>query len=207
MSTNEDEVRIKVNKDKKPNEINVQIDSQVIEDLATENADLKTKLQLIAEKEFSAQLKRFHLPEGSTPEDLKQAMSLEKKEARGGDTLSWSQNIQEKDEDPRAQKDLSSILVDDTKQGLENAISFLNFKKKSGTQAEKEEARKLLAVAEKRIFSKNKQLLDVEFSDDIHALTRHEISIPSNASPEEAQKIEAYNAELRRKRANWIQRE
>ena len=206
MST-EDEVRVKLNQNKKePTEISLEIDSKQIEDLVSENVDLKTKLQLIAEKEFSAQLKRFHLPEGSTPEELKQAMSLEKKEARGGDTLSWSQNIGEEKE-VRAKTDLGSILTDNTEEGLKSTIEFLNWKKRNGTQEEKLEAQKLLGKAEKRIFSKNKTTLDAEFQGDIHALTRHELPIPPNATDEQIQKIEAYNSELRRKRSNWKSKE
>jgi hypothetical protein len=162
-------------------------------------------LRLIAQKEFEAKCHSVGLnAETATPEDLKN--ELRKKAPRGGDTLSWSQNIGEEKE-VRQKTDLASLLVDNTEEGLKSSIEFLNWKKKNGSESEKAEARALLSKAEKRQFSKNKTTLDAEFQGDIHSLTRHEIAIRENMTDEEKTKIEAYNAELRRKRANWVQKE
>lgn len=181
-------------------------------ELKIEKEHLETTLKTIAEKELDSKLKNhgMKLSDFSNEEDAVKALidSEKQKPVSGGDTQPfWQNELGGKHEDPRAKTDLASLLVDNTEEGLKSAIEFLNFKKKSGTPEEKQEASRLLGIAEKRVFSKNKQLLDVEFSDDIHALTRHELPIPSNATDEEKQRIEQYNSELRRKRANWKQRE
>lgn len=204
-------------KKRKP-DITVEIDrSSELKEVEEENARLKIEkehlestLSTIASKELDSALKShgMKLSDFQDEEDaLKALKDSERKSApHGGDTLSWSQNIGEEKE-VRQKTDLASLLVDNTEEGLRSSIEFLNWKKSHGTESEKAEAKRLLGIAEKRVFSKNKALLDVEFSDDIHALTRHEIAIRDSMTDEEKTKIEAYNAELRRKRANWKQKE
>jgi hypothetical protein len=204
MSENGENVRVKDGQ-----KIRIELDrTEEMKELQEKNEELETTLKLIAEKEFQAKCKQVGLdPSQTTPEILKD--ELKKKAPRGNSdetTNFYSQGQQTGKAEPLkvdSEMPLSWLEFDSTEQ----AISTLNKLKKEGSPQQKKESAILLSKLEKKAFSKNKQLLDVEFSDDIHALTRHEITIPPNATPEEAQKIEAYNAELRRKRSNWIQRE
>jgi hypothetical protein len=207
MSTEEGEnVRVKDGQ-----KIRVEIDrTEEMKELQEQNNELKTTLQLLAEKEFQAKCKQHGLdPQKASVEDLEQILKSETKRAPRGnpeDTLSWNQAIGSEKEDVRAKTDLASILTDNTESGLKSAIEFLNFKKKNGTLEEKAEARKLLAVCEKKIFSKGKTLLDMEFSGNLKDLAKREITIKDDWTDEQKRQAEEKNAEIRKKRSAWTQK-
>jgi len=142
------------------------------------------------------------------PEDAIRALkdSERKSAPHGGDTLSWSQNIGEEKE-VRQKTDLASLLVDNTEEGLKSSIEFLNFKKSHGSESEKQEAKALLSKAEKRVFSKNKEPLDIEFQGSLKDLGKREIPIKDSWTDEEKAKAEQINEQIRKKRTAWVQKE
>ena len=173
-----------------------------------ENESLKETLKLIAEKEFSAKCKQVGLdPEKSDPETLK--AELRKQAPRGGEGQPYWQNELggKHEEDPREKTDLGSILVDNTREGLESSITFLTHMKNHGTEEQKTEARRLLSIAVKHQFSKNKTPLDIEFQGSLKDCLKHEIAIQPNWTDEEKAKAEELNRKIREKRTAWEQRD
>jgi hypothetical protein len=192
---------------KKKTDITVSIDrSEELKQIEEENASLKETLKLIAEKEFSAKCKQVGLdPETATPEILK--AELRKQAPRGGEGQPyWQNELGGKPEDPREKTDLGSILVDNTESGLKSSIEFLNYKKSHGSNEEKAEASRLLSIAVKHQFSKNKTPLDIEFSGNLKDLMKHEIAIKDEWSDEEKERALKINADILKKRTAWQER-
>ena len=172
-----------------------------------ENESLKETLKLIAEKEFSAKCKQVGLdPEKSDPETLK--AELRKQAPRGGEGQPYWQNELggKHEEDPREKTDLGSILVDNTESGLKSSIEFLNYKKSHGSNEEKAEASRLLGIAVKHQFSKNRTPLDIEFQGSLKDCLKHEIAIKDEWSDSEKERALKINADILKKRTAWQER-
>jgi hypothetical protein len=204
---------------KKKTDIVVSIDrSEELRQIEEENASLKIEkehlestLSAIAQKEFQSQCRKFGLsPETSTPEDLKTVMNSERKRAPRSDSSespSWSQAIGEEREDPRAQTNLGSVLVDNTREGLESTVTYLNYMKSHGTEEQKSEARRLLSIAVKHQFTKNSVPYDAEFSGSLKDILKHPIAIKDEWSDEEKERALKINADILKKRTAWQQKD
>jgi hypothetical protein len=193
---------------KKKETINISIDrTPEVDSLYEENAELREKMKLIAHADFEEKCKSVGLdPEQATPEILK--AELRKRAPVGGEGQPyWQNELGGKPEDPREKTDLGSILVDNTESGLKSSIEFLNWKKSHGTNEERLEASRLLGIAVKHQFSKNKTPLDIEFQGSLKDCLKHEIAIQPNWTDEEKAKAEELNRKIREKRTAWEQRD
>jgi len=214
-----DDDGIDISKVRKGDKIQISLDrSAELESVELENARLKIEkehlegtLEAIATKEFQAKCKQYGLDASkSTPEDLKTIMNSERKRAPRSDdseSPSWSQAIGEEREDPRARIDLGSILIDSTKQGLESAIEFLNYKKSHGSNEERQEASRLLSIAVKHQFSKRSEPLDITYESNLKDLLKHPIAIKDEWSDEEKERALKINADILKKRTAWVQKD
>jgi len=180
--------------------------NEELKDAEAENESLKETLKLIAQKEFEAKCKQVGLdPSKADPETLK--AELRKQAPRGGEGQPyWQNELGGKPEDPREKTDLGSILVDNTESGLKSSIEFLNWKKSHGSNEEKAEASRLLSIAVKHQFSKNRTPLDIEYEGNLKDLMKHEIVIKDEWSDSEKERALKINADILKKRTAWQER-
>ncbi len=85
----------------------------------------------------------------------------------------------------------------------EQAIAELNRRKKEGSEKEKREAERILSKLEKKVFSKNSERLDIEFSGNLKDLSKRCLPIKEGMTEEEKQRIQAFNESIIKKRTAW----
>jgi len=210
-----DDDGIDISKVRKGDKIQISLDrSEELRQIEEENASLRIEkehlestLETIATKEFNAQCRQCGLnPETATPEILKNELRKRAPRSDSNESPSWSQAIGEEKEDPRAKTDLGSILVDNTREGLESSITYLNYMKSHGTEEQKSEARRLLSIAVSHQFSKRSEPLDIEYEGNLKDLMKHEIVIKDEWSDSEKERALKINADILKKRTAWQER-